>query len=318
MRTLRICILGGTGFVGRALVSRLTAQGHALHVVTRRQARHRDLLVYPTLRLVEGDAQDLGLLRTLFQGADVVVNLVGILNERGRDGRGFHRVHVELAGKVAEACTQARVPRLLHMSALGASLEAPSHYLRTKAEGEDLVHAEARRGVQVTSFRPSVIFGPGDSFLNRFADLLHRVPGIFPLACPDSRFQPVYVGDVAEAFVRAIDDHHCYGRRYDLCGPKVYTLRQLVEYTAYLCGLERRILPLGPWQSWLQAALLEWAPGKPFSLDNYRSLQIDSVCQGEPFPARFGRPRALEEIAPSYLRPRRDRLDLLRRWARRS
>lgn len=315
---LKVCMLGGTGFVGRALTSRLSAQGHQVCIVTRHQARHRDLLVYPTVRLVEGDAQDLGLLRTLFQGADVVINLVGILNERGHDGRGFHRVHVELAGKVAEACTQARVPRLLHMSALNASLEAPSHYLRTKAEGEDLVHAEARQGVQVTSFRPSVIFGPGDSFLNRFADLLHRIPWVFPLACPGARFQPVYVGDVAEAFIRSIGDHHCYGRRYDLCGPRVYTLRQLVEYVAYLSGLRRRIIELSPWQSWLQAACLEWVPGKPFSLDNYRSLQRDSVCQDAPWPARFGTPRPLEEIAPSYLRPRRDRLDALRRWARRA
>ncbi|MEK7261977.1 MAG: NAD-dependent epimerase/dehydratase family protein, partial [Pseudomonadota bacterium] len=190
---MRILILGGTGFVGRALCARLVAAGHEVLVPTTHQHRPRDLTVLPTLALAEGDVHDLEFLRRCCENKDVVINLVGILNEKGRNGHGFARAHVELPEKLVAACRAARVRRLLHMSALNASLNAPSHYLRTKAMGEDTVHRAAADGMHVTSFRPSVIFGPRDSFINRFAGLLKLAPGVFPLACPDSKFQPVYV-----------------------------------------------------------------------------------------------------------------------------
>src|SRR5690606_4508306 len=128
---------------------------------------------------------------------------------------------------------------------------------------------------KVTSFRPSVIFGPGDSFFNRFARLLKRVPLVFPLACPNARFAPVYVGDVAEAFARALKDPQLYGRRLALCGPREYTLQQLVAYTAECLGLRRLILPLPDFLSRIQAAIFDFVPGKPFSTDNYRSTLVD-------------------------------------------
>jgi NADH dehydrogenase len=212
-------------------------------------------------------------------------------------------VHAELPEKVVEACRGAGVKRLLHMSALHAALDAPSHYLRTKALGEETVQRAHSAELAVTSFRPSVIFGARDSFINRFAQIVRLAPGVLPLACPNAKFQPVYVGDVAEAFVRALDDHKTFGHRYELCGPKVYTLRQIVEYIAALLGRRLRVIGLNDTLSHLQAALMEFAPGKPFSLDNYRSLKVDSVC-AKGFPPVFGiEPHTLESVVPTYLRP---------------
>ena len=304
MSTHKICLLGGTGFVGKRLAARLSEAGHDVVIFTRHRERQRDLLVLPTVRLVQGDVHDPEFLRKQFEGRDTVINLVGILNEKGRDGRGFARVHEELPSMIAEACRQTGVTRLLHMSALHASPAAPSRYLRTKALGEDAVHRAGSPDFHVTSFRPSVIFGPGDSFLNRFAGLLRLTPGMFPLACPQARFQPVYVEDVVRAFVESLDNHKTFGQRYDLCGPKVYTLREIVEYVARLVGKRVCIVGLNDALSYLQAATLEFMPGKPFSLDNYRSLKVDSVCDKD-FPEVFGiTPSSLEQIAPTYLAPR--------------
>ncbi len=298
----KICLLGGTGFVGRRLVARLSDAGHDVVLLTRHRERHRDFLVLPTVRLVEGDVQDTGFLQQQFGGRDTVINLVGILNEKGRSGKGFARAHAELPEKIVQACHETGVQRLLHMSALHAARTAPSHYLRTKALGEEAVLRAESPDFRVTSFRPSVIFGPGDGFLNRFTGLLRLMPGVFPLACPHARFQPVYVEDVVRAFTGSFDNHKTFGQRYDLCGPKVYTLREIVEYVARLINKRVCVAGLPDGLSYLQAAMLEFAPGKPFSLDNYRSLQIDSVCE-KGFPEAFGiTPTALEEIAPGYLR----------------
>lgn len=301
MHQRRICILGGTGFIGRILTRRLAAAGHTVTLLTRRRERHRDLLVLPTVQLVQGDVHNPSLLQRQFENQDAVINLVGILNEPGHDGKGFERAHVLLADKVVQACRHSGVPRLLHMSALHASPAATSHYLRTKGLGEKSVFESAGPDLHVTVFRPSVIFGEQDSFTNRFARLLRLMPGVFPLACPDARFQPVYVEDVAQVFVAALDRHCTHGQRYDLCGPRVYSLRELVEYLVSLSGRTCHIIGLGHRLSWLQAALLEYLPGKPFSLDNFASLQVDSVCQTS-FPQVFGlSPTALEDVAPHYL-----------------
>ncbi len=312
----KICILGGTGFVGRRLAEHLVRAGHQVLIPTRHRARHRELLVLPTAQVVEGDVHDPVFLRRAFRGMDAVINLVGILNERGHSGRGFTFAHAELPAKVVEACHQAGVTRLLHMSALNAAPDAPSHYLRTKAQGEEIVHRAASADFRVTSFRPSVIFGARDSFTNRFAHLLKLAP-VFPLACPEARFQPVYVEDVAHAFVNSLDHHKTFGQRYSLCGPKMFTLRALVEYLARLLGTHTRIIGLNDRLSFIQAALLEFFPGKPFSLDNYRSLKVDSVCpQG--FPGILGiTPTALESVVPTYLGAGlHDRFSVLRAQAR--
>ncbi|MGH8283197.1 MAG: complex I NDUFA9 subunit family protein [Gammaproteobacteria bacterium] len=295
-----ICVLGGTGFVGRHLAAHLTKRNFNVKILTRSRTRHYDLVVLPTVTLVDADVHDSDTLKREFAGCDAVVNLVGILNEHGHRGRGFRRAHVELTHTVLQACGHAGVSRLLHMSALNAAENAPSHYLRSKAEAAALV-LKAENPLHVTVFEPSVIFGPSDSFINRFAKLLRMAPGFFPLACPKAKFAPVYAGDVAEAFSRSLEERASFGKRYSLCGPKIYTLRELVRYTARLQGLHRLIIGLPRPLSWLQAAILEWVPGKPFSLDNYRSLKLDSVCKENGF-AGFGiEPVALEAVVHAYL-----------------
>ena len=311
-----ICILGGTGFVGHHLVNRLARDGHNIKVLTRRRERHRELLILPTVQLIEANAHDEATLVQQFKGCDVVINLVGILNERKKGD--FQRAHVELPKKVITACKKNSVTRLLHMSALAADAKnGPSQYLKTKGEGEALVLQA--KDINVTTFRPSVIFGPEDSFFNRFAGLLKLTPYFFPLACPNSKFAPVYVNNVAEAYARAIDNKATFKQSYDLCGPNVYTLKQLVQYTARLVGLKRYVMGLSHGISRLQATLLEFIPGKPLSRDNFLSLQIDSVCQGD-FPAVFDiTPTAVEAIVPNYLarRDTRSRFFSYRTQARR-
>jgi NADH dehydrogenase len=296
----RLFILGGTGFVGHQLAARLTRAGHSLTLLTRHRERHRDLLVLPRLRVVEADVHDEAALERHLEGHDAAINLVGILNERGHDGRGFYRAHVDLPRKLVQACRRRNVTRLLHMSALGADAAyGTSHYQRSKGEGENLVHATV--GLQVTSFRPSVIFGPGDAFFNRFADLLRLTP-VFPLACPDARFAPIFVGDVAEAFARALDNPATIGRRYDLCGPREYRFRDLIDYTARLIGRRPLVVGLPDSLSRLQANLFEYLPGKPFSRDNYLSLQRDNVCSGPIAPELAIVPTPLEAVVPGYLK----------------
>jgi len=301
MNRLRIAVLGGTGFVGHSLCERLVMAGHEVRILTRHRERHRDFLILPGAQVIEADVHSPAALKREFQGLDVVVNLVGILNESGRNGKGFERVHAELPAKIVQACRQSGVTRLLHMSALHASVDAPSHYLRSKGRGEQIMHEANGEALHVTSFRPSVIFGPCDSFTNRFAGLLRQVPYVFPLACAGARLQPVYVEDVAQAFVLALDRHVTFGKRYNLCGPQAYSLREIVSCLARQIGLKRRILSLNHALSYLQAAILQFAPGKPFTPDNYRSLQVDSVCDA-PFPDIFGIiPGRFDEIVPTYI-----------------
>jgi NADH dehydrogenase len=288
-------VLGGSGFVGRHLVARLVSAGRRVIVPTRQRERAKHLILLPTVDVVEVDIHDQAALTRLVRRASVVVSLVGILNERRRGD--FEHVHVELARKVVAACGVAGVSRLLHMSALNADPQGPSRYLRTKGEAEAIV---ASSGLAWTIFRPSVIFGREDSFLNLFAKL-ERIMPLLPLGSPDARFQPVFVGDVARAFDAAIDDDATHRQRYSLCGPKVYTLRELVDYVGQLTGYKRSILPLGPGLSKLQARVLEWLPGPLMSRDNLASMERDNVCDGA-LAANIGGPRtALEAVAPGYL-----------------
>ncbi|MDT8404175.1 complex I NDUFA9 subunit family protein [Sulfuriflexus sp.] len=297
----RICILGGSGFVGKSLCRLLAGNDWLVRVPSRRPASSNPMLqTLPGVETVQCDIHDPSQLATLLTNCDDVVNLVGILNEPGNDGSGFQHAHVELARKVIEACQNEGITRLLHMSALHANAErGPSHYLRSKGQAEQLVIEAGEQDLQATRFRPSIIFGPNDSFFNRFAYLLRFAP-VFPLACPDARFAPVYVEDVARAFMRSLHDDSTIGQGYDLCGPKTYTLKELVSYTAMCCGYRRVIIGLNDSLSRLQAKMLGLLPGKPMSYDNYLSLTVDSVCD-EPFPSRFGTPTAIEEVVPEYL-----------------
>src|SRR5690606_12306099 len=301
MSKRRICILGGSGFVGRHLASALGKENVSIRVLTRNRERNRDLLVIPSLELVEADIHDPTVLRKHFGESDVVINLVGILNDPHRDGRTFRRVHVELPRQIVDICRQTGIRRLLHMSALGAASDAPSKYQQTKAEGEALVLDANSSQLATTTFRPSVIFGRGDSFFNRFARLLRLAPGFFPLPTPNARFSPVYVGDVARAFINSLDERDAYGRSYELCGPRTYTLRERVEYTTEVTGHKRRIIGLGDGLSRLQARILERLPGQPYSCDNYLSSSRDNVGTTEDLERLGIRPTAVEAIVPGYL-----------------
>jgi uncharacterized protein YbjT (DUF2867 family) len=226
-----------------------------------------------------------------------VINLVGILNEKGHRGDGFYKAHVELSKRVLDACLNTNVPRLLHMSALNADADTgPSFYLRSKGEAEKILFSCNSDKIAITSFHPSVIFGPEDSFFNRFAGLLRIAPLVFPLACPEARFAPVYVGDVASRFITALSDHSCHGQAYDLCGPHEYSLIELVRYTASLLGIKTSVIGLPNSISKLEAYIFEWLPGKPFSVDNYNSLKIDSICQ-----SGSCEPTNIESIVPGYI-----------------
>ncbi len=293
----RVLVLGGTGFVGRHVVAKLVTGGHGVVVPTRSRERAKHLILLPTVSVVERDIHDARVLGELVGGADAVINLVGILHETGRET--FKHAHVGLTRSVIDACRSAGVRRLVHMSALGAAPDAPSRYLRTKGEAQALVES---CDLDWTVFRPSVIFGRGDSFLSLFAKLVKWMP-VVVLASPQAKFQPVYVGDVAGCFAHTVNDNATVRHRYELCGRNVYTLRELVAWVAETTGQVRPIIGLGPALSRLQARLLELLPFKLMTRDNLASMSVDSVCPG-PFPAVFGiEPAALEAIAPEYLAP---------------
>jgi len=296
---LTVCVLGGTGFVGTELVTRLARDGHWVRVPTRTMGNNDPLRVLDTVRLIRADVHDPRILARLFSGVDVVVNLIGILNQHGRAT--FKSVHVDLAGKVVAAARTAGVKRLLHMSSVGADAKAaPSKYLRTKGEAEARVRASAAP-LGWTIFRPSVIFGDGDSLTNRFARLLRLSGGFLPLARARARFAPVSVEDVAEAFRRAAYNRATIGQTYELCGPQVLTLEEVVRITAEVAGLRCSIVRLPDFVSFVQAAVMNLLPGKPFSLDNYRSLKIDAVCS-EDGCARLGiKPQPMLAVLPTYL-----------------
>ncbi|MDA0821136.1 MAG: complex I NDUFA9 subunit family protein [Proteobacteria bacterium] len=302
MRIESVGIFGASGFVGTRLANQLAAQGVALRVFTRSRNTARHLWQLPNCEVIETDIFDAAGLSKYVAGCDAVINLVGILNEKGDDGTGFRRVHTELTRTIIKVCFNTGVQRYIHMSALGADAFAPSYYLRTKGEAENAVMAAHDEGLQTTVFRPSVVFGPGDSFYNRFANLLKISPVIFPLACAKSKFQPVYVGDVCRAIIASLGDQSTFGNRYDLGGPEQKTLREIIDYVAELTGRHRMVIPLGAFLSKVQANVFEYFLGKPFSRDNLRSASEDSVCQGENGLVTLGiHPTSVNEIVPTYL-----------------
>jgi len=306
MKLDNVLVVGGSGFIGRHLVAALAGRAIRVTVPTRNRERAKHLLLLPTVDVVQTDVFAPGVLERLAAGSQMVVNLAGILHGRRgrRDERGpnaygpeFARVHVELPQAIVRACRAAGVKRLLHVSALGAAPSAPSEYLRSKGIGEQAVLAS---DLEATVFRPSVVFGPEDRFLNQFAKLARFLP-VLAVPCPKAVFKPVYVGDVASAMLAAVSDPDTWGKRYDLCGPRVYELKQLVEYVCAVTQRRRLVIGLPDRLSYLQAWVMEWLPGTPMSRDNFYSMQVPNVCDTA-FP--FGiEPQALEGIAPLYLAP---------------
>jgi uncharacterized protein YbjT (DUF2867 family) len=300
MRPLSIVVLGGTGFLGTRLVARLIKDGHRVTALSRDREQHKHLLVLPGLTLENCDVYEEAQLSERFRGKDVVINLIGILNERGFSGSGFRRAHTELTRGVLQAVRSAGVGRLLQVSALKAAIDAPSYYLRSKGEADQLIR-ESNPALDWTIFQPSVMFGPGDTFLNRFAGLLAAIPLVFPLAKPNARFQPVFVDDVIEAMLRCLNGGTCSRLIYELGGPQIYSLREIVGLVASLTGHRRWIVGLPDFAARTQALIMDFVPGRPFSSDNYRSLTIDSVCTEDGF-ARLGiKPQSMVASARQYL-----------------
>ncbi|NUO77596.1 MAG: complex I NDUFA9 subunit family protein [Lysobacter sp.] len=286
-----IVVLGGTGFVGRRLVARLLRDGHRLTVLSRGGDPAKRALLPRDSSLIEGDVHDVGFLSAVLDDADAVVNLIGILNERGDDGKGFERVYVTQLEALIEAMRAMGVRRLLQMSALGAG-SGDSHYLQSRGRAEQRVRAS---GLDWTLFRPSVIAGPGDGLFCRFDQLLRYAP-LLPIGRADARFQPVWVDDVVSAYSRALADGGSIGQSYDLVGPDVLSLAEIVRQTARARGRLRAVIALPPKLGRLQAGIGEHLPGKPISRDNWRSLQTDSVSAYNGLP-KLG-------IAPTPVAPR--------------
>jgi len=300
MRHQTIAVIGGSGFIGSELINRLVADGRSVRVATRRRENAKRLTIYP-VDVLEVNLFDPAQLDVFLRGVDAVINLAGILHSRRGQpyGSDFARMHVELPKKIASACAAEKIRRVIHISALGADPQGSSMYLRSKGDGERAL--QAARGLDTTIFRPSVVFGPGDAFLNTFASLQRAFP-VIPVACAKARFQPVYVGDVVQAIVNALDNAATYGKTYELAGPRVYTLGELVRFAGQAVGRDRRIFALPGFVGRLQARLFEMLPGPPMlTRDNLDTMKTDNVMTGPIAPELGVTPTSLEAVAPEYL-----------------
>ena len=277
MRHSNVLVIGGAGFVGRYIVNELVGRGCRVLVPSRRRDKAKHLIMLPTCDVVEASVHDDAALEALVEGRDAVVNLVGILH--GSEAQ-FEQAHCGLTRRVLAACARARVRRYLHMSALGADPNGPSMYQRSKGRAEQAVRESK---LAWTIFRPSVIFGAEDSFLNMFARLAAIAP-VLPIGGAEVKFQPVWVEDVSRAFVNSLDNEVTIGRSYELCGPKVYTLRELVKFAAEAAGHRRPVVALPDGIARLQARLMQLAPGEPLlSVDNLDSMKRDNVASRQPY-----------------------------------
>ena len=306
MQIKHVCVVGGAGFIGRHVVHQLDVAGYKVKVLTRRRESAKHLILLPKVEVVECDLTHDAALHDALQGCDAVINLVGILHQSRRAT--FERIHGDLPRRLAGMCKSLGIKRFIQVSALHASSAAPSSYLRSKALGEAALKASQ---LDWTVFRPSVVFGEGDNFLNLFAKMAKLLP-VIPLALPTARFQPVWVEDLAKVIAASVNNLHTYQQTYDICGPRIYTMKQLVEFAAKAVGKTPRIIGLSSRLSYLQALLMEFLPVQLISRDNLRSMEIESVST-HPFPELFGiTPTALEAVAPYYLAGTTPRADYLR------
>lgn len=291
-------MLGGSGFVGSSLVAKLAAAGYRVKVITRRREMAKHLILLPNVEAVQCDVLDTHALKLALTGVDAVINLVGILHQQGKQT--FETIHHQLPRKLAHLCEELGIGRLLHMSALQANKHAPSQYLRSKAAGEEAINEYSKK-LDITIFRPSVIFGRGDNFLNLFANLVKYLP-VVALIRPQAKFQPIWVEDVAQAFVNALENTATYGKSYELGGPHVYTLRELLQKVMSALGKQRLVIGLNDKLSYVQAFFMELLPIKLMSRDNVRSTMVDNVLSMPAIAAELNlKPTALEAVIPEYI-----------------
>lgn len=294
-------VFGGSGFIGRYVVQRLAARGHIVRVAVRDPEAARFLkpmgAVGQVVPLYAPVQQEAAVQRAL-DGASLVVNLVGILAEQ-RSGD-FQRVHAEGAGRVARLAAAAGAARLVHLSAIGADPASPSRYATSKAAGEQAVRAAFPAA---TILRPSLVFGPEDNLFNRFAAMAQLL-WVMPVICGATRFQPVYVGDVADAALAGLSRPETAGMIYELGGPRVVSMRELLAYVLHQTERRRPLLPVPLGLARLQAAVLEHLPGKLLTRDQLRMLARDNLpASGMPGLAALGiMPTPMELVVPAYLR----------------
>ncbi len=300
----RLVILGGTGFVGSHLLPRLSAAGHQIRLLSRNREKHRQFGLLPGLELCSADVYDRAALAHCLHGADAVLNLIGILNES--TGMPFRKVHVDLASTLVAACREAGVQRLHQMSSLRAG-EGASLYLITRGEAERVVRAS---GLDWTIYQPSVMFGRGDGLVTRFLALLRKIP-VLPLACATAKLQPVAVEDVCAAIEHCVNRGAGVGCSFELGGPEVMSLDEIVHAVCVAAGLHRWIVPLPDALGILQARLAEWLPGKPFSRDNFLSLQTDSVTRNDGLGTLGIGAQAFRQRLPTLVAPQDIRQSLL-------
>ncbi len=297
MTIKNITILGGTGFVGSCLVTKLDQAGYQVKVLSRRREAAKHLILLPNVQVVNCDITDNYALKDALKGSDAVINLVGILHETGKSS--FEKMHHQLPRRVAQMCDELGISRLLHMSALQASKNAPSAYLKSKAAGEAAVN-EFSEKLNITVFKPSVIFGRDDNFINMFAHLVKFLP-VIALAKPRAKFQPIWVEDVAQCFVNALENTATYGNNYELGGPEIYTLKALVQKVMDILGKQRPIIGLNDRLSMLQAFMLELMPIKLMTRDNIHSMQVDSITILPIADELNVIPTSLDVVVPEYL-----------------
>ncbi len=290
----RVCIIGGSGFVGRAIVDQAIGAGHRVTVACRHPERSRDLMVKGAA-LTRVDVVDGAGIDAAVAGHDVVIYLVGLLFEKGRQN--FAAAHVDGVARVLEACQRAGVQQYLHMSALGAGKVSESAYARTKAAAEQLVAAS---GLNWTIFRPSIIYGAGDNFFNQFKAMSDKLP-VMPVISGTTRFQPIWVEDVARAFVRSIDNHHVRAQTYELGGPGIFTFQAMLELLMQVLKRQRTFIPVPPLAAKVMAVFTSVLPTPPITPDQLKLLGHDNIVEGDAYPAMFGKAAALEQVLPSYI-----------------
>ena len=297
-----VVIVGGSGFIGRALASVLISRGQSVRIITRRREQARDLWLLTKIEIVEANPHDEAALYDAFENADRVVNLVGVLHSKAGKpwGADFDTAHVKLPARIARCMNRRKIRRLVHISALGAADHGPSMYLRSKAAGEAALRAN--QNIDLTILRPSVVFGADDQFMNLFARLQKFAP-IIPLATPHARFQPIDVRDLASAIANCLDNPATIGKNYECVGPDVLTLYELVHWAGVYAGCPRPIIPLPDSAAWMQAWIMENLPGKPLmSRDNLASASVPNVGSAPMSPdLGIDHPLSIHAVVPTYL-----------------
>ncbi|MDQ6993678.1 MAG: complex I NDUFA9 subunit family protein [Mariprofundus sp.] len=289
----QICIIGGSGFVGRAIAKQAITAGHLVTVACRHPERARDMLV-EGVTLKQVDVADGRGIDEAVSGCDCVIYLVGLLFERGRNS--FQAAHIDGVEHVIAACHRAGVAQYLHMSALGAGNIPDSHYATTKATAEISVTDSK---LNWTIFRPSIIYGAGDSFFNKFK-MMTLLP-VIPLICGQTLFQPVWVEDVARAFVVAINNRHTAGQTYELAGTEQYSFEKLLQMMLDELAISRKLLAVSPTIAGLMAGFGSLLPTPALTMDQLTLLEHDNIATGEPFPSLFGAPAQLEHVLPTFI-----------------